>query len=820
MTAALLAAASILHAPSRAAAPDGNVEWAGISHLPTMDRRPLCPVDGEAFDVLFQTYANDLTGARVRVDDGVPLWVTASRISVRGPYDVWSASIPATAESRLTYYVELTDGGDVDYLGTGGLSDGPPSGSEFEVDFGTLDHAPVGATLLPGGGAIFKVWSPSRSTVHVRGEFNGWGLGNPMSKVGDHFIGRVPGASDRQMYKFYFEGSHWNTDARARALAPGDNYNAIIEDPFRYAWLSEGFTPPPFEEMVIYQLHVGTFAGRNDPYGTTPFPSRYQDVALRASHLAELGVNAVMLNPITEFPWDYSAGYNPITSWAPESVYGDPDDLKAMIDALHAEGIAVLLDIVWNHFSYSDNFLWQYDGTQLYFDDPAVETPWGSQADFDADGVRDYYVESALLWLEEYGLDGFRMDATGYMNIDPQAASGWSLMQRLNDAMNGRCVQKIAIAEQLPDNSWVTRPTSLGGAGFDSQYHDAFTDRLREELFDAAFGDPEIWKITDIVDGSGPYLEQGYVTNYLELHDEAWPSSGGQRMVKSIDGTFPHDDSWAKGRTKLGQGLVMTAPGIPAILQGTEWLEDSDFGTDAGNRIDWSKRTTYAGIFDYYRDLIALRIGNPALRADAGLQIFHTNEAANVIGFQRFGGGEVLVVAANFGNSDRASYRIGLPQPGEWYEALNSQAPEYEGTGPTNPGTITAESVAYDGYAQSAAISIPKAGLVILRSGSLTSVGEAAPRGARILRASPNPFNPRTTIAFSLPAGGRARVRIHDLAGRVVRTLADRTFADGVHTVTWDGRGDRGNAAASGVYLVILETPGGTRRTSKIVLLR
>ena len=98
------------------------------------------------------------------------------------------------------------------------------------------------------------------------------------------------------------------------------------------------------------------------------------DVAVRAYQLADLGVNAVMINPITEFPWDFSAGYNPITAWSPEWKYGTPDHLRAMVDSLHNHGIAVLLDVVWNHFSFSDNFMWDYDGTQLYFDDPAVET--------------------------------------------------------------------------------------------------------------------------------------------------------------------------------------------------------------------------------------------------------------------------------------------------------------------------------------------------------------------------------------------------------------------------------------------------------------
>jgi len=809
--------------PGLAAGPDNNVEWNGVSHVVWQDLRPRCPIDGQPFEIRFQTYADDIITARVNVNDGTVAWIDAVKTAARGPYDIWAAQIPATAAPALSYYIELTDGSDTDYLSANGLSNSPPAGGGFEIDYTTLEHAPVGATPVPGGGPVFRVWAPTRTSVHVRGQFNGWGLGDPLTKVGEDFIGYVDDAIPRQMYKYYFDPSHWNTDARAKALNPGDNYNARIEDPFSYDWQVDDFDTPYFEEMVVYQLHVGTFAGRNDPYGSAPFPAGYVDVAARASHLAELGVNAVMLNPITEFPWDYSAGYNPITAWAPESAYGTPDDLKYMIDTLHQYGIAVLLDIVWNHFSFSDNFLWYYDGTQIYFDEPAVSTPWGDQADFDRAQVRDYFAESALYWLEEFKVDGFRMDATSYMNIPPQDASGWSLMQRMNDEMDRRFVDKIAIAEQLPDNSWVTRPTSLGGAGFDSQYYDEFTDRLRDEILDAAMGDPEIWKIRNITDGGGQYLEGGYVTNYLELHDEAWPASGGQRIVKVIDTTFPHDDAWAKGRVKLAQGVVMTAPGIPAMLMGSEWLEDTDFGTDSANRIDWSKKVTYAPIFGYFRDLITLRRASPALRADAGHDVFHLNEGGNVIAYQRWsGGGDVVVVVANFSNTDYGSYRIGLPQPGDWREELNSQASEYDGNGMTNPGTITAEAVPQDGYAQSAAIAVPRMGLVVLSHGSGVGVPEDPVEvidAPRLLAPYPNPISPRTTVAFELPRPTSVELSVYDVAGRKIATLSEGRFEAGRTEAVWNGADASGNPAASGIYFVRLIAEGAVA-TEKLVLLR
>src|SRR5207248_10586710 len=127
-------------------------------------------------------------------------------------------------------------------------------------------------------------------------------------------------------YKYFFNSATWNTDPRARGLdASNGPYNAIVENPARYAWKIADFATPAFERMVIYQLHVGTFCGRNDPYGAASTPNTYLDVAKRVGHLADLGVNAVMLNPVTEFPGDESAGYNPITPWSPEWKYGTTD---------------------------------------------------------------------------------------------------------------------------------------------------------------------------------------------------------------------------------------------------------------------------------------------------------------------------------------------------------------------------------------------------------------------------------------------------------------------------------------------------------------
>lgn len=808
--------------PAGAAGPDDDIEWNGVSHVAWQDRRPVCPVNRETFQVRFQSYRDDLTGARVYVaNGGVPAFVTAARYGVRGPYDLWMAQVPASIADTLRYWIELTDGTDTDSYSANGMNDaGVPPDSGFVVDFAKLSHAPVGATLVNGGGTVFKVWAPTRTSVHVRGDFNGWGTGNPMTKVGEHFITRVASTVDRQAYKYFFNNSVWNTDARARALDPSNQLNARIENPFRYAWGDSAWTTPALEDLVIYQLHVGTFAGRNDPLGAAPTPARYVDVTARVSQLVDLGINAVMLNPVTEFPGDFSAGYDPQTMWAPEWKYGTPDELKQMVDVLHRNGIAVLLDIVWNHLTPTDNFLWNYDGSQTYFDSVAVETPWGAQADFDKLAVRDYYANSALMWLEEYHLDGFRMDATDFM--DPYQPAGWGLMQRLNDEKNRKFGERITIAEQLPDDANVTRPTSSGGAGFDSQYHDAFKLNLRQEIFDAAGGDPEMWRIRDAINGGGTYLSGKRVVRYVELHDEAWPMSGGQRLPKSIDPTHPHDDLYAKGRVKLAQGLTLLAPGVPAFLMGGEWLEDTDFGTDAANKIDWSKKTTYANVVAFFQDAIRLRRGWPQFKADAPWQVFHVNESANVIGFRRTDpAGTPFVVIANFGNGNQWNYLIGLPAAGDWEEVLNSQDAAYDGNGVGNAGTITTQAVAYDGYAQSAFVTVPQMGLLVLAPSAVVGVpgADGGAAGLRLGPARPNPARGSASVAFALPTAGHARLELFDVRGRRVRTLVDGPRPAGAHVARWDGRDESGAPAAAGVYFLRLEAAGATRG-GRLALLR
>ncbi len=707
LPAALLAA--ICATPAVAASNDNNVEWDGLSHVLWQDMRPIVPLAGDAFTVEFQTFRDDLTAARVRQDvGGTQTWHAASVVSQRGPYDIWRASLPGTASDQLSFVIEATDGTDTDYLGPDGVRD-TLSGSEFVLDFVTLAHAPYGATPT-NSGVAFKVYSPSRSTCHVRGEFNAWSTANPLTKHGDDFTGVVAGAQVGEMYKFYFNNSVWNTDPRAASLNPNDNQNAVISDPLAYQWQHDDFTADPLDELVIYQLHVGTFAGRNDPFGPTSNPSGYRDVGDRAAHLAELGVNAVMVNPINEFPGSHSGGYNPISQFAWEWGLGTPDDLKYMVDQLHGAGIAVLLDGVWNHFSPTDNFLWNYDGTQLYYDSPAQDTPWGAQADYDDPGVFDYFIDSVHHVMGEFRMDGYRHDAVMAMT-DSGWTAQWSVGQDLMREMNRTIAQRYTdahtIAEIYIDSPWVQT-----GIEFDTQYHNEFKEAIRSAVFDASFGNPNMTRLANAIDGTGS-VSGTDVLNYFELHDDAWPLNGHERAVRVIDTTNPHDDANARGRTTMAHGVTLLSSGVPAILQGTEWLENDGWES---SKIDWSHKTTYSGVFDFYKTVVGLRTSEPALFANAGIQITHVNDAANVLAFERFQvGGKNYVVVASLSNNTFGGYRVGLPRSGTWGVVVNNQAPEFDGdgNGPTLGSTITAEAVAHDGLPQSVQFELPARGFIV-----------------------------------------------------------------------------------------------------------
>ncbi|MEM1184004.1 MAG: alpha amylase C-terminal domain-containing protein [Planctomycetota bacterium] len=711
-----------------AAAPDNNVEWDGISHWAQHDLRPLVPLDRESFKVRLKALANDLTSVSVTFANGAVGTVPATKVGFDRGYDIWEAEIPASSIDDVSYYFTVTDGTDSDYLSVNGVQEAIPSQNvSFGVDFANLTHAPYGATPVEGG-TVFRVWAPNPSQAHVIGYFNNAQDTDALSRVGSDFIGFVEGVGAGDAYKYLFDRNLEKPDARAKSLVPinfgwpnSDTYASIVIDPLGYQWTSNDYVPPAPESVVAYQLHVGTFAGFRDPVGSASDPSHYRDVADRVQHLKDLGVNLVYLNPVNEFPGEKSGGYNPLSAFAIEgdladSRYEAHNDFKFMVDTLHANGIAVILDVVWNHFDSFQNFLWNYDGGQIYFDAPAeVGTPWGPQADFNRAEVRSYFNDASRYFADELRLDGVRFDAAMYMaysNLTPQWFHGQNILKEMNDTFDRRSGGGYTVAEIYDNASINTAATSVGGYGFDGQYHEAFKNAIRDAVFGAAFGSADMNRLAGTLNGTGGATGVA-AFNYFELHDDAWPLNGHERAVKEIDTSFPHDDEFAKGRVKVGNSVTLFAQGVPGILQGTEWLEDSGW---ENFRIDWWHLGRYDEIFRYYQTAIDIRTSRPELFADAPISVYHVNDGGDVIAFERFifGGGSYVIVM-NLSNTDYNNYQLGIPRPGEWGAILNSDARRFDGNGFGEDGPISVVPTPRDGKAQSAALDIPANGILVLQ---------------------------------------------------------------------------------------------------------
>jgi 1,4-alpha-glucan branching enzyme len=753
----MLSAAALLLSCGGATA---QVNVGQLSHVAYADRRPLCPLNGEAFDVLFQTAAGNLTSARVLVDDDLDGVGVVAINATRQPagatppmYDLWRVSLPATAASRTGYIIELTDNADVKYLTPAGVvSVQPAPASWWTLDFTTLSHAPVGATPSTGG-TVFRVWAPGATSAQVRGSFNAWGSANPMTKRGEYFYAVVPNAAPGSLYKYYFNNNLWKPDPRASYTNNADNFNCLVYNQLAYQWRTPAFTPVPRDRWVVYQLHVGTYSGLNDPAGSFTRQGNFRDVAARAAHLQELGITAVMLNPINEFPGSASGGYNSLSAWNWESTYGNPDDLKFMIDELHSRGIAVIADVVWNHVDANSNYLWNFDSTQVYFDTPDVQTPWGSQLNIDRAPVFDYFFESIEHALGWFKLDGYRQDAVAELVSSTQFQAGQLLIRGMNDQIDRRFVDSTTIGEIYNNSAWNTSPA---GMNFDGQYHEAFKNAIADATFAAGAGDPDVSRVANSIDGSGAFVEGDKVLNYFELHDDAWPLNSNQRAVRDIDTVAPHDDRYASGRTKLANGLTLLSRGMPAILQGTEWLESN--GWEA-QKIDWSKKTTYRQVFDFYRDLIALRTAQPALLANAALRVRSINEPGNVFSYEREAVGSpagtaLYVVVANFSNVDYPEYLVGVPVGGASV-VINSEAAAYRGRGVGSTGCLTVQPIARDGLPRRVNVSLPAHGFLLIK------------------------IDPGTCRAdFNCTGGGTAGVTVQDIFDFLAAWFASSPQAD------------------------------------------
>ena len=553
----------------------------------------------------------------------------------------------------------------------------------------------MGAILFENRrGVAFRVWAPHADRIYVCGDFNEWSeTAHPMRSEGNgYWYTSIRKARPGQEYKYRIvngEESFMKNDPYARQVTSSIG-NSVAFDTEDFDWQGDNFQIAPWNEVVIYEMHVGTF------HVTEPGkPGTFASAVEKLPYLRALGVNAVELMPAAEFPGGFSWGYNPAHPFAVESDYGGPVAFKEFVRAAHAHGIAVLFDVVYNHLGPTDLDLWRFDGWSenerggiYFYGDWRAETPWGqTRPDYGREEVRRYITDNVLMWLEEYHLDGLRWDGTVFIrnqNYSGDPASdlpdGWTLMQHINGIVRARFPHKLIISEDLQGNEWLVRATEEGGAGFGSQWDSRFVHPIREALIPPDDAARDLHKVMAAMEnryGSDAFAR----VVYSESHDEV--ANGRARFPEEV---WPgHVDSYyAKKRSTLAAGLVLTAPGIPMLFQGQEFLEDRWFhDTDP---LDWTRAEDYEGIVLLYRELIKLRRNGrntTAGLAGQNMAFTHAHFDEKLLVYHRWKEGgprDSTVVVVNLANRAHEGYQIGLPRPGLWRVRFNSDWKGFDDT--------------------------------------------------------------------------------------------------------------------------------------------
>ena len=580
------------------------------------------------------------------------------------------------------------------------------------------------------GGVTFRVWAPNARTVHVAGDFSRWRTGRvPMAP--DHsrsgtWSAFVAQAGVGSQYKFLIRRGgpyRWRIDPFAREVTHSRG-NAVVFDPKSIQWHERPFTMPGWDELVLYELHVGTFATHGAEPGTF-------DTAIgRLDHLRRLGVNAVEVMPPFSFGGPRSWGYNPSHLFAIETSYGGPRAFARFVDAAHQRGIAVILDVVHNHLGPTDLDLWRFDGTssrgyggQYFYNDRRALTPWGAtRPNYERKQVRNFLRDSAVMWLEEFRVDGLRFDGTNFIRSrwgntqhrPDRIAGGHRYLAATTVDIRARQPWKLLIAEDMQRDPVVTAPAEQGGLGFHSQWDADFVHPVRHALETPWDADRNTTAVARAV--TGHYLRAAHErVIFTESHDEV--ANGRSRLPETINPGAA--DSWpARKRAALGLALVLTSAGMPLLFQGQEFCEDRWF--DDRTPLSWNKTQRHSGFLHLARQLIRLRRnldGHTAGLRGPHTALLRVDDQRKVLAYPRWwqgGPGDDVIVAVNLSTEVIHGYRVGLPRAGRWQLRCNSDAPIFgDDFGAAHASDLNADCEPWDGRPFSAEVTIgPYAALV------------------------------------------------------------------------------------------------------------
>lgn len=569
-------------------------------------------------------------------------------------------------------------------------------------------------------GACFAVWAPHARSVHLAGDFNGWeGRHHPMHRREEAGVWElfVPGVAEGARYRYEILTARRHrvekSDPVGFAMESWSGSASVVVDLRRYVWGDAAWMERRAEDQApsapisIYEVHLGSWRRRGEPGS---WLSYRELAATLLPYVKDLGFTHLQLLPVTEHPFDGSWGYQPIGYFAPTSRFGAPDDFRHFVDAAHQMGLGVILDWVPAHFPRDPHGLARFDGTHLYehADPRRGEHPDWDTAIFDygRPEVASFLTSSALFWLEEYHVDGLRVDAVASMlYLDYSRAAGeWvpnirggrenleavDFLQRLNDTLHAEHPGALRIAEESTTWPGVSRPAGEGGLGFDLKWNMGWmNDTLR--FLQLPFAERAAHH--DTITFSIMYaFGERYV---LPLsHDEV------VHLKRSLLGKMPGVEAERFAGLRSLYGYMWAHPGRKLLFMGgeigalREWDHDGE--------LDWTLPTLplHHGLQRLVRDLNKLYGGEPALheRDDSGdgfewLDVHDSRRS--VLSFVRRASDprELVVVVANLSARDQPAYELELPAGGRYRVLLNTDSKRYGGQGRAAANEIQAVEV-------------------------------------------------------------------------------------------------------------------------------
>jgi maltooligosyltrehalose trehalohydrolase len=549
-------------------------------------------------------------------------------------------------------------------------------------------RASIGASC-GAAGVRFRVWAPARQCVEVVFES---GTQRLTRAADGTFAGVVADARPGSRYRYRLDGEGPYPDPASRFQPDGVHGPSAVVDANSFVWSDEGWRGVGLDDLVVYELHVGTFT----PAGT------FTAAVDQLPYLRDLGVTAIELMPIADFPGARNWGYDGVALFAPARCYGTPDDLRALIDAAHRAGLGVFLDVVYNHLGPDGNYLGCFSP---YYFSRRHQTPWGDAVNLDgphSDMVRGFFIENALHWVHEYHIDGLRLDATHALIDDSPRHFLAALSHRVHASVGDRTV--LLIAEDHRNLAEMVRTEAAGGWGLDAVWADDFHHQLRRAL--AGDCDGYYVDYTGSVPDLATTLRRGwfFTGQYskhlhhhrgtdptgiaprrfvicLQNHDQVGNRALGERLHHQID----------RAAYRAATVLLLCAPETPLLFMGQEWAAGTPFlyftdhlpelgqlvtqgrrqefaafsafadaaararipdpqapATFQASHLDWSETITepHAAILRLYRTLLGLRRREPALQSTSwdGVDVRPVGEGALVV--QRTAPESALVIVA------------------------------------------------------------------------------------------------------------------------------------------------------------------------------